>query len=120
MSESGDPAASAATVRVEDMERALVLAREVAAATARGGGANLRMEHLMALFANGNGPPPIARIQAALEAAGLSVDPPLRQGPESVTLRMARGRRRPATATASASASADEAPAPAPLGGLDA
>ena len=82
MSESGDPAPGEATIRVEDIERALVLAREVAAATSKGGGANLRMEHLLALFANGNGPPSIARIQGALEAAGLAVDPPLRQGPE--------------------------------------
>jgi hypothetical protein len=90
MSESGDPGANPATVRVEDMERALVLAREVAAATANGGTANLRMEHLLALFSNGNGPPSTARIQAALEAAGLSVEPSLRSGAETISLRVTR------------------------------
>ena len=92
MSESGDPGNSAATVRVEDIERAVVLAREVASATAGGGPANLRMEHLNALFANGNGPVPPGRIQAALEAAGLAVEPSLSDSPDTVTLRVTRGR----------------------------
>jgi hypothetical protein len=90
MSESGDPGPKGATVRVEDMERALVLAREVAAATAKGGAANLRMEHLLALFSNGSGPPSTARIQAALEGAGLEVEPSLRSGSETVSLRVTR------------------------------
>ena len=92
MSDSGDPGTNAATPRVEDVERALVLAREVAAATAKGGAANLRMEHLNALFTNGNGPAPPARIQSALEAAGLTVSPPLGEAPEAVSLRIDRGR----------------------------
>src|SRR5215208_2143389 len=92
MSETGDPAPEGTAVRVEDIERALVLAREVAAATARGGAANLRMKHLQALFANGNGRVAPERMQAALEAAGLSAEPPLTEGPDSVTLRVDRRR----------------------------
>ena len=92
MSEPGDPSPSGAAVRVEDIERALVLAREVASATANGGVANLRMEHLRALFANGNGRVDPERIQGALEAAGLRVDPPLSEGPASVSLRVERRR----------------------------
>ncbi len=90
MSETGDPSPS--SVRVEDIERALVLAREVAAATAGGGAANLRMEHLRALFANGNGAVAPARMQAALEAAGLRVEPPLEESPDSVSLRIDKRR----------------------------
>ena len=80
-----------AAVRVEDIERALVLAREVASATAKGGAANLRMEHLVALFANGNGPPSPDRIEAALAAAGVSVEPALSEAPKAVSLRVSRG-----------------------------
>jgi hypothetical protein len=64
----------------------------VAAATAKGGAANLRIEHLRALFANGNGRLGAERMQAALEAAGLSVDPPLAERPQTVSLRVDRGR----------------------------
>jgi hypothetical protein len=92
MSETGDPAPEGTAVRVEDIERALVLAREVAAATARGGSANLRMEHLQALFGNGHGPVPTERMQAALQAAGLSAEPPLTESPDTVQLRVERRR----------------------------
>jgi hypothetical protein len=92
MSETGDPAPEGSAVRVEDIERALVLAREVAAATAKGGSANLRMEHLQALFANGHGPVAPARMQAALQAAGLSAEPPLTESPDTVELRVERRR----------------------------
>jgi hypothetical protein len=93
MSETGDQAdGPGAAPRVEDIERALVLAREVAAATAKGGAANLRAEHLRALFPGGNGHAGAERMQAALEAAGLSVDPPLAERPDTVSLRVARGR----------------------------
>src|SRR3954470_8031156 len=92
MSETGDPAPEGTAVRVEDIERALVLAREVASATEKGGTANLRMEHLQALFGNGHGPVPVARMQAALEAAGLSAEPPLTEAPDTVQLRVERRR----------------------------
>jgi hypothetical protein len=92
MSEPGDPSPSGAAVRVEDIERAIVLAREVAAATASGGAANLRMDHLRALFANGDGRADPERMQAALAAAGLTVDPPLYEEPDSVSLRVERRR----------------------------
>jgi hypothetical protein len=92
MSETGDPGQNRVAPRVEDIERALVLAREVASATAKGGAANLRVDHLRALFPNGSGPPSAERIQAALEAAGLTVDPPLADEPDSVSLRVERGR----------------------------
>src|SRR3954447_25319385 len=87
MSESGDPSTEATAVRVEDVERALVLAREGAAATANGGAANLRMKHLQALFPTGGGPVAPERIQRALEAAGLTVEPRLTESPDSVALR---------------------------------
>ena len=92
MTEPGDPPPSGAAVRVEDIERALVLAREVASATAGGGSANLRIEHLRALFSGGNGRVDPERIQAALAAAGLSIDPPLSEGPATVSLRLERRR----------------------------
>jgi hypothetical protein len=92
MSEAGDPPQPRAAPRVEDIERALVLAREVASATVGGGAANLRIEHLRALFANGSGPPSPGRMQAALEAAGLTVDPPLADRPDSVSLRVDKKR----------------------------
>src|SRR5215213_1610360 len=92
MSETGDSPPEGTAVRVEDIERALVLAREVAAATAKGGSANLRMEHLQALFANGNGRVAPERMQAALEAAGLQADPPVTERPDSVALRVDKGR----------------------------
>jgi hypothetical protein len=92
MSESGGPPPEGTAVRVEDIERALVLAREVAAATAKGGAANLRMEHLQALFANGSGAVAPERMQAALEAAGLTAEPPVTESPESVALRVDRRR----------------------------
>src|SRR5829696_415544 len=92
MRADGDPSPGGAAVRVEDIERALVLAREVANATAKGGAANLRIEHLRALFANGNGSVSPDRMQAALEAAGLRVEPPLSQRPDSVSLSVVRGR----------------------------
>src|SRR5215211_9038824 len=131
MSETGDPSPLAAAARVEDIERALVLAREVAAATAKGGAANMRMDHLQALFANGSGPVPAARIQAALEAAGLSVEPSLDQSPDSVALRVDRrraalspknggGRRKAAESSTSPAAPAEAAaagePRPRPSG----
>ena len=106
MSEAGDQPQPRAAPRVEDIERALVLAREVASATTGGGAANLRIEHLRALFANGSRPASADRIQAALEAAGLTVDPPLTERPESVSLRLDKKR-----ATLS-----DEPPAPRPTG----
>src|SRR5687767_10645744 len=83
MSEAGT---GGATPRLDDVERALVLAREVAAATAGGGGANIRTSHLRQLFGNGGGAPSPARMQAALEAAGLRADPPLTEDPDSVSL----------------------------------
>src|SRR3954464_4247988 len=92
MSESGDPSTEATAVRVEDVERALVLAREVAAATAKGGTANLRMEHLQALFANGNGRVAPERMQAARQAAGRTAEPPLTEFPDTVELRVDRRR----------------------------
>ena len=92
MGQSGERGTSAPGVRVADVERALVLAREVSAATARGGAAKLRMEHLVALFSNGNGPVPPERMQAALEAAGLAVEPALGERPDAVSLRVARDR----------------------------
>ena len=106
MSEAGDQSEPRAAPRVEDIERALVLAREVASATASGGRANLRIEHLRALFTNGSGPASVDRIQAALEAAGLSVEPPLADGPDSVSLRIDKRR----------ATLADEPPAPRPTG----
>ena len=106
MSETGDPGQVQAAPRVEDIERALVLAREVASATAGGGAANLRIEHLRALFTNGSGPAPVDRMQAALEAAGLSVDPPLAEGPDTVSLRIDKRR----------AALSDEPPPPRPTG----
>lgn len=126
MSESGDPSSEGTAVRVEDIERALVLAREVAAATAKGGSASLRMEHLRALFANGNGPVAAERMQAALEAAGLTAEPPVTESPETVALSIDRRRaalapkngaagRRAAPASASPAAAADE-PAQRPTG----
>jgi hypothetical protein len=92
MSETGDHQPPRAAPRVEDVERALVLAREVAAATSKGGAANLRIDHLRALFSNGNGAASAERMQAALEAAGLRVDPPLEEASGSVSLRIDRGR----------------------------
>ncbi len=79
MSEAGT---GEGTPRLEDVERALVLAREVAAATAGGGGANIRTTHLRALFSNGSGAPSAARMQAALEAAGLRAVTPLTDDPD--------------------------------------
>jgi hypothetical protein len=123
MSETGDPSPSGAAVRVEDIERALVLAREVAAATASGGAANLRIDHLNALFANGNGRADPQRIEAALAAAGLRIDPPLSERPSSVSLRVER--RRAALApkggaaakrSTSAPPTADDDPPPRPAG----
>ena len=108
MSETGDPAPEGTAVRVEDIERALVLAREVAAATAKGGSANLRMEHLQALFANGHGPVATERMQAALQAAGLTAEPPLTESPDTVQLRVER--RRAALSRAAASAPKRAAP----------
>src|SRR3954469_5774415 len=92
MSETGDPAPEGTAVRVEDIERALLLAREVASATANGGAANLRMEHLQALFANGNGPVAPERIQGALHAARLTAEPPVTESPDTVQLRVERRR----------------------------
>jgi hypothetical protein len=92
MSETGGQGQPESAPRVEDIERALVLAREVAAATTKGGEANLRVEHLRALFANGRDRPNADQMQAALEAAGLSVDPPLAERPDTVSLRVDRGR----------------------------
>jgi hypothetical protein len=92
MSETGGQGQGESAPRVEDIERALVLAREVAAATAKSGAAKLRVEHLRALFGNGPGRAGAERMQAALEAAGLSVDPPLAEWPETVSLRVERGR----------------------------
>ena len=80
------------SVRVEDIERALVLAREVAAMTAKGGSANMRIEHLQALFANGHRRVSAERMQGALEAAGLKADPPVTDRPESVELRIDKRR----------------------------
>src|SRR4051794_18375849 len=123
MSESGGPAPEGTAVRVEDIERALVLAREVASATATGGAANLRMEHLQALFANGNGPVAPERIEGALHAAGLTAEPPVTESPDAVQLRVERrravlvrkggGGKRAASASPAA---ASAAPAAAPAG----
>src|SRR4051812_3038386 len=126
MSETGDPAPEGTAVRVEDIERALVLAREVASATEKGGTANLRMEHLQALFGNGHGPVPVARMQAALEAAGLSAEPPLTEAPDTVQLRVERrraalsksGPSAPSRAAAQATPEPDADDPPARLGGL--
>jgi len=116
MSESGDPASEGTAVRVEDIERALVLAREVAAATAKGGSAKLRMEHLQVLFANGGGPMAPERMQAALEAAGLSVEPPVTDAPDAVELRVDRSRAAlaPKNGTASGKRAASDAAASTP------
>src|SRR3954465_3380786 len=111
MSESGGPAPEGTAVRVEDIERALVLAREVASATATGGAANLRMEHLQALFANGNGPVAPERIQGALHAAGLTAEPPVTDSPDTVQLRVER--RRAALAKTGASSPKPAASRPA-------
>src|SRR3954466_14918122 len=92
MSEIGGPNQGGSAPRVEDIERALVLAREVAAATAKGGAANLRVDHLRKLVANGHAQPDAERMQAALEAAGLTVDPTLAEQPDTVSLRVERGR----------------------------
>jgi hypothetical protein len=121
MSEPGDPSPSGAEVRVEDIERAVVLAREVAAATASGGVAKLRIDHLRALFANGNGTADPARIEAALAAAGLTIDPPLSEHPASVSLRIERrratltpkGAKRPQPPAASAPGPDEPPPRPA-------
>src|SRR4051812_34630969 len=115
MSEAGDPSPQ---VRVEDIERALVLAREVAAATAKGGTANLRMEHLRALFANGNGRVAPERMQAALEAAGLTVEPPLTESPDSVSLRVDRRRAALAPKDAGGAPATDAGEPPRRLSGV--
>src|SRR5829696_3487223 len=116
MSESGDPASEGTAVRVEDIERALVLAREVAAATAKGGSAKLRMEHLQVLFANGGGPMASQRMQAALEAAGLSVEPPVTDAPDAIELRVDRSRAAlaPKNGAATGKRPASDAPASTP------
>jgi hypothetical protein len=128
MSESGDPSSEGTAVRVEDIERALVLAREVAAATAKGGSATLRIEHLRALFANGTGPLAAERMQAALEAAGLTAEPPLAEATETVALSLDRRRaalapkngaaagKRAAPAAGASVAGASDTPAQRPSG----
>ena len=107
MSESG---AQEPLLNLDDVERALVLAREVAAATEHGGSANLRMSHLRELFAAGGTAPSPARMQLALTAAGLRVDPALDTNPDSVQLKVLGDR----AALAAQAPPRRERPKPAP------
>ena len=70
-----------------------MLAREVASATASGGAANLRMEHLQrAVRERQRARVAAERMQAALEAAGLTRRPAAVRAPETVSLRIDRRR----------------------------
>jgi hypothetical protein len=107
------------SVRVRDLEIALVLAREMKAAAARSVDASLRLDQLQEVFGVEHlDPAERARIQTALQMAGLEPFPSLLEADPSEPIRfgaanVAAGATARAGAGAATAAGADE-PAPAP------